>query len=359
MKNIDVEKNRASGFRRKLLCWYDGNRRDLPWRYETDPYRIWLSEVMLQQTRVETVIPYYHRFLAAYPDLAALSAAEVDEVLKLWEGLGYYSRARNFLQAVREVRESYGGCVPTEPLQFGSLKGVGDYTRNAVCSIAFGEKLAVVDGNVVRVYSRLFAIQSDPAKAAVKKQIQGIAQTMLDANRPGDFNQAVMELGAMICIPRAPRCEQCPVADDCTALAEGIAAELPVKAPKKTVPRISLAAVVLIRDGKCLVQQRENQGLLAGLWEFPNVVLQREGDDPGSLLGELLGAKLRLGKQIMELSQPFSHLHWDVRVYRAEIGEDEENRLCGLWANPAELDRLAFPAVYHTLVRQVLDELKK
>ncbi|MDW7649774.1 MAG: A/G-specific adenine glycosylase [Bacillota bacterium] len=359
MKNIKAEKKMASGFRRKLLLWYDKNRRDLPWRRESDPYRIWLSEVMLQQTRVEAATPYYHRFLAAYPDLCSLADAGQDEVLKLWEGLGYYSRARNFLQAVREVRDKYGGSVPQDPDQFGALKGVGDYTRAAVCSIAFGAKLAVVDGNVVRVCCRMFAIEDDPSKAAVKKQIQGLARDLLDTERPGDFNQALMELGALICIPRAPRCGDCPVAGYCAGLAQGRVAELPLRKPKKELPRVSLAAAVITRSGKCLVRRRENDGLLASLWEFPNVCVDGEdGREPDELLAELLGGRVCLREKLMELSHTFSHLRWDIAVFCAEA-EINLPESAGRWAGPQELAKMAFPAVYHPLVDRVKDSLEQ
>lgn len=349
------DNNMASGFRRKLLFWYDENHRDLPWRRECDPYRIWLSEVMLQQTRVEAATPYYHRFLAAYPDLSTLAAAGQDEVLKLWEGLGYYSRARNFLQAVREVQETYSGCVPQEPELFGALPGVGTYTKAAVCSIAFGKPLAVVDGNVKRVFCRLFAIMTDSAKTVVQKQIQSLAQAILDTDRPGDFNQAVMELGALICIPRSPRCGQCPVVEYCRAQQEGIAASLPIKSTKKPLSTVCLAAAVVIWGGRVLVRQRVEAGLLNGLWEFPNVVIQ---DDSQVDFSALLGDKARVGEELMKLSHTFSHLHWQVYVFRVD---DVIIDPCGhpwLWAGNVELAKLAFPAVYHPLLERVRTMVK-
>ena len=187
----------TEGIRQKLLSWYDQNYRNLPWRRETDPYRIWLSEVMLQQTRVNTVIPYYLRFLDKFPILSSLANADEQEVLKLWEGLGYYARARNFLDAVKEVQGNYGGEVPSDPVDFKKLRGIGDYSSAAVLSIAYQKPLAAVDGNVVRVICRLFLIEDDTTKSITLKLIKGTAGNLLDPHRPGDFNQAMMELGAL------------------------------------------------------------------------------------------------------------------------------------------------------------------
>ena len=355
MTKKQVNKKMSSGFHRKLLSWYDETRRDLPWRRETDPYRIWLSEVMLQQTRVETVIPYYHRFLAAYPDVSALASAKQDDVLKLWEGLGYYARARNFLQAVREIEESYAGCVPQDPDEFARLCGVGEYTRAAVASIAFNQPLAVVDGNVKRVFCRLFNISQDPAKTVVKKQISQLAQDLLDLARPGDYNQAVMELGAVICIPRSPRCSLCPVSQFCQALSAGKAAELPVRQKKKKLPVHTLVAAVVIRDGKCLLRQRVSETLLQGLWELPNVVVSAESETATQKFSALLGCDVTLGEELMRLQHAFTHLRWEVTV--CCISTIQSKPLAGdwFWAGADDLDRLAFPAVYHPL----LAELKK
>lgn len=349
-----VSKKEASAFRRKLLSWYGENRRDLPWRREADPYRIWLSEVMLQQTRVETVIPYYERFLTAYPDLIALAAAPQDDVLKIWEGLGYYSRARNFLQAVREVREQYGGCVPENPEDFGGLRGVGEYTRAAVGSIAFGRPLAVVDGNVKRVICRLFAIENDPEKSSVKKEISRMAEELLDRVHPGDYNQAIMELGALVCSPRSPRCAGCPVSEHCAAFAQGIAERLPVKSRKKPPPVVSLAAVLIMREGRCLVRQRTEEKLLHGLWEFPNVE-RGEGTVLYEAFADLLGCPVQLGEEIMRLSHTFSHLRWEITVFMGEMRAAAQLAPAWVAAGRAQLAGMAFPVVY----RPLLDYLKQ
>jgi A/G-specific adenine glycosylase len=343
----------ASGFRRKLLSWYDVNCRDLPWRRDTDPYRIWLSEIMLQQTRVDTVIPYYHRFLSAYPTLASLAEAKQDDVLKLWEGLGYYSRARNFLQAVQEVSACYGGEVPRDPETFGMLCGVGDYTCAAVSSIAFNQPLAVVDGNVRRVFCRLFSIADDSKKSAVQKEINCLAEVLLDCERPGDYNQAVMELGALICTPRNPCCDVCPVAEYCRAREQGNAELLPVKSKKKTLPVKTMAAVVMWTDGLVLVRRRTDETLLKGLWEFPNV----EWDGvPASLPGlftGLLGKHVQIGAELMQLTHTFSHMRWKVTVFQATVIEWFSVEPPWRWVEPEQLKKLAFPAVYHPVIRKI------
>lgn len=264
-------------FSAELLSWYRKNKRDLPWRRSRDPYRIWVSEVMLQQTRVETVIPYYHRFLEKFPTVQALAEAPEEEVLKAWEGLGYYSRARNLQAAMREVHEQFGGVVPQEKEQIASLKGVGPYTAGAILSIAYNKPEPAVDGNVMRVLSRYFLLEDDIAKPAARTKIEKLAKELIPEGAAGDFNQALMELGATICTPRSPQCLPCPVMAHCAALNAGRVDELPVKAKAKP-PRPERRAVALVEGsgsyaGCVLVRQRPAAGLLARMWELPHVEL--------------------------------------------------------------------------------------
>lgn len=342
------DKTKASLISGKLLAWYDKNKRDLPWRRETDPYRVWLSEVMLQQTRVEAAIPYYRRFLEKYPDLALLAGAQESDVLKLWEGLGYYSRARHFLSAVREVRDTYGGAVPEEPDIFRSLPGVGSYTGAAVGSIAFQKPLAVVDGNVRRVLCRLFSIEGDVKKKKTEQAVQDLADLLLDRSRPGDYNQAIMELGALVCIPGKPRCGNCPVTDHCLAKAEGKAEFLPERRQKRKLPVAYLAAGLVKKDGKILVRQRTEGRLLRGLWEFPAIEV-KEGEDTEVRLRDLFGPGAVVGRRVAELAHTFSHLRWEISVYEVTAFALPSGRPW-LWADGGELERLAFPAVYASLV---------
>ncbi|MCR3922133.1 MAG: A/G-specific adenine glycosylase [Firmicutes bacterium] len=355
MQNRGLNNKKASGWCRKLLSWYDDHRRDLPWRNESDPYKIWLSEVMLQQTRVETALPYYKRFISEYPTLQKLALAEEGRVLKLWEGLGYYARARHFLQAVREVDCQYGGRVPDTAKEFGGLAGVGEYTQAAVLSIAYHQPLAVVDGNVRRVLCRLFAITEDTSKVKMQREMQRIAQHLLDPSRPGDYNQAIMELGALICIPRAPRCEQCPVAKLCEGRKAGIAAALPVKKKKKVLPIKQYTAVVLLQAQKCLIRCRKER-LLHGLWEFPNVVTS---DDTDVELSSLLSTPVTLAKDVFQLTHEFSHLRWQISIVLGETtGEVQPQGDGWRWVTVEEMDVLPFPAVYQPVVKMVQKKLR-
>ncbi|HET9439214.1 MAG TPA: A/G-specific adenine glycosylase [Longimicrobiales bacterium] len=256
----------ATSFRTRLLAFYDAQHRKLPWRASNDPYRVLVSEFMLQQTRVETVIPYFQRWLARFPDVDALADAQPNEVLKHWEGLGYYSRARNLQRAAQMVREQHNGAVPSNYAELKALPGVGDYTAAAVASISYAAPHAAVDGNVKRVLSRLLDLELPSLP-----QLQKHASTLLDRRRPGDFNQAMMELGATICTPRAPACTICPVKRLCRARRNNTVALRPAAKPKTALPHEQTNTLVAVHDGQTLVVQRPEIGLLAGLWEFPSV----------------------------------------------------------------------------------------
>ena len=253
-----------------LLRWYRRNARDLPWRQNPTPYRVWISEVMLQQTRVEAVKPYYQRFLAALPDLPSLAAAGEETLLKLWEGLGYYSRARNLQKAARQAMERHQGALPPSYEQLLDLSGFGEYTAGAVASIAFGIRVPAVDGNVLRVFSRLLAAEADAANPAVRRAFRELLLESMPPSSPGDFNQAVMELGATLCAPNGPpRCEACPISALCRAFQGGTPAAYPVKAPKKS-RRVEERTVFVIVSPEGVLLHKRPPGLLGGLWEFPS-----------------------------------------------------------------------------------------
>lgn len=280
---MEIRGRELSRFRKQLLGWFRKFQRDLPWRRTRDPYRIWLSEIMLQQTRVAAVIPYYERFLASFPDLRALAAAPEEKVLQLWSGLGYYSRGRNLRQAAQVLVEKHGGDFPRTAAEALELPGIGAYTAAAISSIAFGARHAVLDGNVARVLARLFAVRGDLRRPAQWKKLQETADALLDTRSPGDWNQAMMELGAMVCTPRAPQCLLCPVAKTCRARQLGIAASLPEKRKLRPREEITLAAAVLIdARGQTLLlppPQPATKGnpdesvtsLLSNLWHFPTI----------------------------------------------------------------------------------------
>ena len=307
-------------FRQSLLSWYHEEKRDLPWRRTSNPYYIWVSEVMLQQTRVDTVIPYYERFIEKYPTMDILAEAEENELLKMWEGLGYYSRVRNLQAGVREVVEDYGGEVPTNRKEISTLKGVGPYTAGAVLSIAFGVPEHAVDGNVMRVMSRLLLIEEDIAVPRTKRIFEDVVMDLIDKKDPSSFNQGVMELGATICTPR-PKCLLCPVREYCAAFEEGRQEELPVKTKKKKGKVIPMASFAIQNEsGEWLLRQRPEKGLLANLWEFPMVELTTE-KTAEELFAEQYGEKLTKINEIISFKHIFTHLTWDIRSFKARFQE--------------------------------------
>ncbi|UNC93290.1 A/G-specific adenine glycosylase [Candidatus Contubernalis alkaliaceticus] len=358
--NVDT-KLLTEGIRQKLLSWYDQNHRDLPWRRETDPYRIWLSEVMLQQTRVNTVIPYYLRFLDKFPTLSSLANADEQEVLKLWEGLGYYARGRNFLDAVKEVQGTYGGEVPSDPVDFKKLRGVGDYSSAAVLSIAYQKPLAAVDGNVVRVTCRLFLIEDDTTKSSTLKLIKGTAKNLLDPHRPGDFNQAMMEMGAVICLPRNPQCLKCILTKECLAYQRGKAEELPLRKKTGHIPTIEYAAAIITKERRCLLHKRDRNGMLGGLWELPFIKKKnKKKNELEESFSFLLKNVVTLKKRIIQLNHTFSHQHWKVSVYPAESPDPSpDNKKNWRWANTEDISSLPFPKFYHPLLPDILKKLQQ
>jgi A/G-specific adenine glycosylase len=276
--------------RRRLLRWYRRRGRELPWRETTDPYRVWVSEVMLQQTQVAAATPFYQRFIGRFPTLMSLARAREAQVLALWSGLGYYRRARHLLAAARHVARTWNGVVPDDPERFGSLPGVGRYTTGAVLSIAFGRRLPVVDGNVARVLSRLFATRASLQDPAGSRTLWRIAESLVPMRRPGDWNQALMELGATLCVPQRPLCTDCPVRVHCGAYAAGRVGDFPAPRPRRKAVAVRRALALVERRGRLLVRRREGP-LMNGLWEPPGVDLA-----PGEAAGPRLAAELaRIG----------------------------------------------------------------
>lgn len=302
----------------RLLEWYGQSARVLPWREEPTPYRVWVSEIMLQQTRVEAVKPYFQRFMEALPTVGDLAAAPEEQVLKLWEGLGYYSRARNLQKAARLVMERFGGALPGTVEGLLSLPGVGSYTAGAVASIAFGVMAPAVDGNVLRVVSRLLCREEDVLAPAVKKKTEKEIAGILPEGRAGDFNQAMMELGAMVCLPGTPRCGACPLGGVCRAHRLGVEGSLPVKSQKKARRVEERTVFVLACQGRAALRRRGGQGLLAGLWELPAA----EGFlAEGEALAVLAGWGLAVSglEPLPEAKHIFTHLEWHMRGWAAQV----------------------------------------
>ncbi|GIM46803.1 A/G-specific adenine glycosylase [Collibacillus ludicampi] len=356
-KIADVSYQEAALIGQRLLTWYEEKKRDLPWRRTRDPYKIWVSEVMLQQTRVETVIPYWERFIDKFPTIQALAHAPEEEVLKAWEGLGYYSRARNLQAAVREVEERYGGQVPDTLEEISSLPGVGSYTAGAVLSIAYDVDVPAVDGNVLRVLARLFLIEQDIMKQRVRKRFEELAEFLIPPGRAASFNQALMELGATVCIPKVPRCPQCPLQSLCRAYAEGMQEELPVKGKKKPPRPVDLVTGIVRSGDRVLIVKRPLQGLLAGMWEFPSLEINERVTIEENLqsLFDRLGQRIEVETFFAKVEHTFSHIHWNLHAYLCKpilplVPETEEMR----WVNVYELHQYAFP-VAHTKLIQALN----
>ena len=301
-----------------LLAWYDHQRRPLPWRATRDPYRIWVSEIMLQQTQVKTVIPYYEEFLDRFPDVEALAAASLDEVLALWSGLGYYRRARQMHAAAQQVAES--GTFPASSSELQNLPGIGPYTAAAVASIAFGEAIPVLDGNVERVLCRRLGLDQDPKKAAARQRLLEAGAKLLDSARPGDSNQALMELGATICRPKRPDCGSCPLARGCRARRLGDPERFPLPRRRRQVERINLA-IALVRQGDriLLFRRPEGSNLLAGIWELPNVPRRGTRAAMEKALGRFYGGRWQLEPADGKVRHGITHRALTLHVYPARF----------------------------------------
>ena len=336
-----------------LLAWYRENARKLPWRSDPTPYHVWLSEIMLQQTRVAAVLGYYERFLEAAPTAAALAALPEERLLKLWEGLGYYTRARNLQKGAKQIMEDFGGQFPSAYEDIRTLCGVGDYTAGAIASIAFGLPVPAVDGNVLRVVSRISGDDGDITTTAMKGRVTAALEEIIPVNAPGDFNQALMELGATVCLPNgAPLCDRCPAKGFCAALLEDRIAELPVKAEKKP-RRVEERTVWLIfHDGKVALRRRPEKGLLAGLWEFPNELAGTEplGSWGITPLSDAFGCT---AKHI------FTHIEWHMTARVVEAADDTLPE-GWVWCAPGELERdYALPNAFHRVRHLVNTQLNR
>lgn len=356
-------------FRATLLSWYDIEKRTLPWRLNNDPYRIWVSEIMLQQTRVDTVIPYYLNFMKQFPTIKALSEAEEDRLLKAWEGLGYYSRVRNMQKAAIQIMEDYEGEMPRDPKEIIKLSGIGPYTAGAIASMAFGLPEPAVDGNVMRVLSRLFEIDADIAKPASRKLFEAVMREIIDPYKPGDFNQAFMDLGSSICTPKNYHPEMSPIKEFNASYLNGTWQKYPVKSrKKKAVPVYYTGVIIKNEKDEFLLEKRPANGLLANMWLFPlleeNLILDGTDLVQGQIqkieseelqdqvlqqlliqLDETYGAKpILMKKPFAEVVHIFSHLKWFITVYYGQISSEDrplpEN--CH-WVSPEQFEKYTFP----------------
>ena len=353
------EEDKILSFRQKLLAWYDENKRDLPWRRSKNPYHIWVSEIMLQQTRVDTVIPYYERFLDWFPTVESLANSPEDRLLKAWEGLGYYSRVRNMQTAAQQIMSEFEGKFPSTYEGISSLKGIGPYTAGAISSIAFNLPQPAVDGNVMRVLARLFEVNHDIGNPSNRKIFQAMMEVLIDPDRPGDFNQALMDLGSDIEAPVNPRPEESPVKEFSAAYQHGTMDRYPIKAPKKKpIPIYLKALVVQNSQGQFLLEKNESENLLAGFWHFPLIEVDEFSDQNQDLdlFSQVAEPILQLGPspqesfeqdydlevdwqdlRFEEVKHIFSHRKWHIQIIAGRVAETQEyaDREV-LWLSPEE-----------------------
>ena len=335
-----------------LLAWYDRHARVLPWRGIHDPYRTWVSETMLQQTRVETVLGYYDRFLTRFPTIAELAAAPEDDVLKLWEGLGYYSRARNLHKGARQVMADFGGAIPADVGQLREISGIGPYTAGAIASIAFEQPVPAVDGNVIRVVSRLRGIRENVGVPSVRRQLEAEAAALVPADRPGDFNQAVMDLGAAVCTPGTPACETCPLRDCCDAYAAGDADELPVL-PRKHPPKVLDYAVCLIFSGDRVLMRQRTEALLHGLWAFPMAEGKTTLRQLPAQVRKLTKLSVSDVQSAGEAKHVFTHQVWQMRLYTMQAGQEAQAPDGYAFVPVGQMKALAIPTAMKAAVHVI------
>jgi A/G-specific adenine glycosylase len=321
-------------FRRRLLAWYGRHGRDLPWRGSRDPYVVWVSEIMLQQTQVETVKPYFARFLAEFPTIEALARAEEDRVLRLWEGLGYYRRARQLHQAAQRIVAEHAGVFPRQPLAVGQLPGIGRYTAGAILSIAFDARQPILEANTVRLFSRLLAFRGDPLAGEGQRLLWAMAEALLPRRHPGRFNQALMDLGSEVCTGRAPQCGQCPVAALCLARQAGLETEIPVPKRKPAIESRHEAALIVRRRGRVLLLRRPEGGRWAGLWDFPRYPVDAE--HPAGLAQELTGHVRRQLGIAVKVGDRIATLRHGVTRFRITLDCYEARYLSGAGTAPGE-----------------------
>jgi A/G-specific adenine glycosylase len=335
----------VSEFSERILEWYARQRRNLPWRGSKDPYQVWVSEIMLQQTRVEAVIPYFERWMSRFPSIASLATATEQEVLTVWEGLGYYGRARNVHKAAKIVMKEYGGELPHELAALRNLPGIGKYTVGAIASMAFGQDVPTLDGNIRRVFARVFDVTEAADSPAGQEILWGLAEQHLPKGRAGDYNQALMDLGAAICLPRNPRCLLCPLKELCRANLLGVQAERPVLKPKAVVPHYTVTAAVLRRNGKVLLAKRPSKGLLGGMWEFPGGKMDEDETLQKCLMREIreeLGAEIQVGELLGVYQHAYTHFRITLHAFLCGLTDGEPKPIEAAelaWVSPVDLAR--------------------
>lgn len=351
---------RIAAIQKKLLAWYKKHQRDLPWRRTRDPYAIWVSEIMLQQTQVATVIPYYERFLKRFPTVQKLARAREQSVLKCWEGLGYYGRARNLQKAAKRIVGDYSGKVPQTAEELCALPGIGPYTAGAIASIAFDRDEPVLDGNVIRVLSRLFRIKTNAEEPAAKKKLWQLADKMVPPGKASFFNQALMDLGATTCTPRKPACMTCPVDSLCLAKKSNLQEVLPIKTKAKPLPHQHIGVAVIWKKDKILIDRRKPSGLLGGLWEFPGGKQKKGESLPACVRREALeelAVKIKVGKPLVTVKHAYTHFKITLHVYSCRYlsgGPQAIDCTAWKWVKVKDLQKYPFP----TASQKIIEKLK-
>jgi A/G-specific adenine glycosylase len=343
-----------------LLGWFESNREDLPWRRNRTPYTVWLSEVMLQQTQVATVAPYFERFLSRFPTIDALAVAPLDDVLKLWEGLGYYSRARNLHRAAQVIVKELHGELPSTVAGLQALPGIGQYTAGAVASLAFGQDAPALDGNLIRVYTRLFDTADDITQPQTKHTLWNLARQLIPTGQAGAWNEGLMELGRRVCVPRSPRCDVCPLAEYCQAYAAGTQGARPVRRQKAAIPHYDVTAAVIQRgDGQILIAQRPLDGMLGGLWEFPGGKREPGESLPACLVREIreeLGIEIEVGEQLATINHAYTHFRITLYAYLCRhLSGGPQCIDCAdwVWVRLEDIDRYAFPTTDRKIIAKL------
>jgi len=347
----------------RLLSWYASNARSLPWRGLKDPYAIWVSEIMLQQTRVETVKTYFERWLQRFPTIQSLAEAPVREVLKAWEGLGYYSRARNLHRAARIVVDDHGGLLPTDMQLLRKLPGIGRYTAGAIASIAFGQDFPVLDGNVRRVLARVFNVSEEIRSSPGERVLWELAEQNLPQGKAADYNQALMDLGASICSARSPGCRSCPLRDICQAYELGIQEQRPVRKAKPNIPHHTVTAAIICRNGTVLVAQRPVSGLLGGMWEFPGGKLLPGEDLAGCLQREIreeLGVSVMIGERVGVYQHTYTHFRVTLHAFLCSLvsaGDPQPLQVKDIqWVQPDQLNNYPMGKIDRQIANQIQTE---